>query len=98
MRNVFCTVKLKLDKVNFHLKVLKAEDVQDADGLEVVFSFDFLIDPHYDPGETLRIKGHGNRVPRVHRLQTMTQRETKVTTDTKSGINNTREETMQTVS
>lgn len=76
--------------MNFHLEVLKAEDVQDADGLEVVFPFDLLVDPHYDPGETLRIKRHGNRVSRVHSLQIRTQRD-EVTMDTKSGINNKRE-------
>ena len=37
------------------LKVLKAEDVEDADGLEVLLPFDFLVDLEDDPGETLGI-------------------------------------------
>lgn len=45
-----------------HLKVLKTKDVEDTNGLEVFFSFDFLVDFHDDPGETLRIECHGNRV------------------------------------
>lgn len=43
-----------------HLKVLETKDVEDTNGLEVFFSFDFLVDFHYDPGETLRIERHGN--------------------------------------
>lgn len=38
-----------------HLKVLKAENVKDADGLEVFLPFDLLIDLEDDPGETLGI-------------------------------------------
>lgn len=77
--------------MDFHLEVLEAKNVEDADGLEVVFPLDLLVDPHYDPGETLRIKCHGNRVSRVHSLQNRTQRD-KVTMDTKSGIKNKRGE------
>lgn len=50
-------------------EVLKAEDVQDANGLEVVLSFNLLVDPHDDPGETLRIKCHCYGVSRIHSLQ-----------------------------
>lgn len=100
MRNEFSArisiFLLKTRRVNFHLEVLKAEDVEDADGLEVVFPFDLLVDPHDDPGETLRIKSHGNRVSRVHGLQKSGQR-TRVSLDAKSGMNNKREETLQTV-
>ena len=46
-----------------HLKVLKAKDVQDADGLEVVLPPDLLVDPHDYPGKTLGVQRHGNRVP-----------------------------------
>lgn len=38
-----------------HLKVLKAEDVEDADGFEVLFAFNLLIYLEDDPGETLGI-------------------------------------------
>lgn len=56
-----CTVEQNINKKTCnHLKVLKAEDIEDTDGLEVFFSFDFLVDFHYDPGKTLRIKCHGN--------------------------------------
>lgn len=50
------------------LKVLKAEDVQDPDGLKIFFSFDLLVDFQDDPGETLRVQRHGNRVSRIHGL------------------------------
>lgn len=50
------------------LKVLKAEDVQDPDGLEVFFPFDLLIDFKDDPGEALRVERHGNRVSGIHSL------------------------------
>lgn len=53
-----------------HLKVLETKDVEDTNGLEVFFSFDFLVDFHYDPGETLRIERHGNWISWVHSLQT----------------------------
>lgn len=38
-----------------HLKVLKAKDVEDADGFKVLFAFNLLIYLEDDPGETLGI-------------------------------------------
>lgn len=37
------------------LKVLKAEDVEDADGFEVFLPFDFLIDFEDDPRKALGV-------------------------------------------
>lgn len=50
------------------LKVLEAEDVEDADGFEVFLPLDLLIDLEDDPGETLGIQRHGNRVSGIHGL------------------------------
>lgn len=38
-----------------HLKVLKAKDVEDADGFKILFAFNLLIYLEDDPGETLGI-------------------------------------------
>lgn len=43
-----------------HLEVLEAEDVEDADGFEVVSAVDLLVDAHDDPGIALRVQRHGN--------------------------------------
>lgn len=51
-----------------HLEVLEAEDVQDADGLEVLFAPDAAVESADDPVETLGVKCHGHGVPGVHRL------------------------------
>lgn len=54
--------------VQTHLKVLKSKDVQDADGFEVFFALDAVVELADDPVETLRIKCHGHGVSGVHRL------------------------------
>ncbi len=51
-----------------HLKVLKPEDVQDADGSEVFIAIDTAVQFTNDPSEALRVESHRHRVPRVHRL------------------------------
>ena len=56
-----CTVLLQYTKGS-DLKVLKTKDVEDADGFEVFLPFNLLIDLKYDPGETLGIQCHGNRI------------------------------------
>lgn len=52
-----------------YLKVFESKDVEDADGLEVVFPSDAIVELADDPVETLGIKCHGHGVSRVHRLQ-----------------------------
>lgn len=42
-------------KTTSDLKVFKAKDIQDANGFEIFFSFDFLVNLKDDPGETLGI-------------------------------------------
>lgn len=54
--------------VQTHLEVLKSKDVQDADGFEVFFAPDAVVELADDPVETLRIKRHGHGVSGVHRL------------------------------
>ena len=53
---------------NTCLKILKSEDVEDADRLEVLLAPDAVVEFAYDPGETLRVKCHGHGVPGIHRL------------------------------
>ena len=50
------------------LKVLEAEDVEDADGFEVFLPLDLLVDLEDDPGEALGIQRHGNGVSGIHGL------------------------------
>lgn len=52
-----------------NLEVLKAKDVEDADGLEVISASDAGVEFVDDPVETLRVKCHRHRVPGVHRLK-----------------------------
>lgn len=52
-----------------HLKVLEAEDVEDADGLEVLFAFDAAVERADDPVEALGVKCHGHGIARVDGLQ-----------------------------
>ena len=51
-----------------HLKVLKAEYVQDADGLVVLFPSYPAVELADDPGEALSVKSHGHRVSGIHSL------------------------------
>ena len=50
-----CGKQLPAKQFVSYLKVLKAEDVEDADGFEVFLPFDLLIYFEDDPGETLGI-------------------------------------------
>lgn len=52
-----------------HLKVLKAENVQNADGLEVLFASDAAVECADDPVEALGIKCHGHGIAGVDGLQ-----------------------------
>lgn len=65
-----------------HLEVLESKDVQDADGFEVFFAPDAVVELADDPVETLRIKCHGHGVSGVHRLQTSRGKRKTQTTDT----------------
>lgn len=53
-RSVVCVCEC-VCRFQTNLKVLKAEDVQDSDGLKVFLPFDLLVDLEDDPGETLGI-------------------------------------------
>lgn len=50
------------------LKVLKAKNVQNPNGLKVFLPFNLLVDFQDDPGKTLRVQRHGNGVPGIHSL------------------------------
>lgn len=52
-----------------HLKVLEAKDVQDADGLEVLFASDAAVECADDPVEALRVKCHCHGITGVDGLQ-----------------------------
>lgn len=52
-----------------HLEVLEAEDVQDADRLEVLFASDAPVERADDPVEALGVKCHGHGVAGVDGLQ-----------------------------
>lgn len=52
-----------------HLKVLEAKDVQDADGLEVLFASDAAVERADDPVEALGVKCHGHGIAGVDGLQ-----------------------------
>lgn len=54
------------------LEVLEAEDVQDADGLEVVSASDAVVEPADDPVEAPGVERHGHGVSGVHRLRRTT--------------------------
>lgn len=64
-----------LHSTNSHLEVFKAKDIQNANRLEVVLSFDFLVNSGDDPRKTLGIQCHGHRVPGINCLWKAGQRQ-----------------------